>query len=97
MAAPRSEVTEKPKSPLWPLALIMLETPPPVLLVTEIVFLDHMSAIALPSANQLPPGGPAMNLSWGGQSFCGAGAAAAGAAATAAIVIRSISVASFFI
>ena len=67
VAAPTMEVTEKPRSPLALLAFTMLATPPPELLVVwGRPAPVHMSARAVPSANQLPPGGPAMKRSWSG-------------------------------
>ncbi|MPM94739.1 hypothetical protein SDC9_141887 [bioreactor metagenome] len=75
---------------------MIFETPPPVLLVTDIVFFDHISARELPSANQLPPGGPAINLSCAGHPAFGVGAAAAGAEVTANRETKSKNTANFF-
>ena len=83
MAAPSIEVLVKPKSPRPRSQLMMFETPPPELLVTEIVFFDHISESVLPRANQFPPGGPAENLSCSGQPSLEAASANAGAAAKA--------------
>ena len=83
IAAPSIEVLEKPKSPRPRSQLIMFETPPPELLVTGMVFLDHMSERVLPRANQLPPGGPAENLSCSGHPSLEAASAYAGVKAQA--------------